>query len=676
MDDSEKIRDFIDEKGPRIDNAFAEPSHFDKQKAIYIPKMPYHDLEDALKRYNETAKLTKAHGYPFDVEKCTWSDVLEEANKAQEKYFAAGAKNFARKIFRTAGDYSDVINPWIDLIPGDYGATVLTGGLKVIFMAAGQMAENREKILQAFVDIPDILGSTQEKREIFRSDKRLRECAIDLYTTLLSAIGELIDSLLEPSYKKFSKAFWKGSRAGKSIDEVLSRVQSSANIFHNRVDNIRDEKIEDTHKKVTSTEKQATVIRDVVTGTKIAVKENKVEVVKVGNAVKDVGNQVESSKVAMTRAVRGVGNQVEEVNQTSKKIEGGVRDAGNKLTNLEGAVNGGFQGVSGKIDEIQEMQKLMLASMEADGLNAKTGLYHFLTDRIKDLESINKRLRKKLKGERGQAMSSASFITVDHLLEVLDETHMGVLPHMKAIKDLDHMLRQGQNFDNASQSQAGSLLHTYQFTDWFSSEYSEILLVDGNTNSIGTGRTSPMSFLCATLVMSLVKKPSAISLHFFCGQHMASNDPLLGPNGLVRSLIMQLIMSGKPLLLNFVNSTEYYHALKNQDLDALCHTFQQLVKQVPPETTVYCIVDGISLYEREDMRKDLWFLVEKLKQIIQDDRLQFSFKLLMTNPQASRYTTNQVDPHQYPHQYVSLRSGANGRFISERGMRDVFGSVR
>ena len=40
--------------------------------------------------------------------------------------------------------------------------------------------------------------------------------------------------------------------------------------------------------------------------------------------------------------------------------------------------------------------------------------------------------------------------------------------------------------------------------------------------------------------------------------------------------------------------------LESHNIAALCHTFKLLIDQLPMDIFVFCIIDGINLYERPD----------------------------------------------------------------------------
>lgn len=263
---------------------------------------------------------------------------------------------------------------------------------------------------------------------------------------------------------------------------------------------------------------------------------------------------------------------------------------------------------------------------------------------------------------------STALITLSHLLEVL------AVPLETSVHDLESTLRQGREFDTAAQAQSRWLLQMEQFRRWFSSTRSEVLLVDGNTDSTDPGRTSPMTFLSATLIASIIKmQPQAITLYFFCGRHTSPNDALRGPIGMMRSLVTGIIMELRrrgELSLDFIDSRPYREALERHDPLAICVTFQQLIKQLPLDTPVYCIIGGISWLEKHEWLEELYGVVDKFQELVSDEQLRPSFKVLMTSPHRSRFIHRRVSPQQR----VILQSGfIDNGLTSERfllaGMR-------
>ena len=53
----------------------------------------------------------------------------------------------------------------------------------------------------------------------------------------------------------------------------------------------------------------------------------------------------------------------------------------------------------------------------------------------------------------------------------------------------------------------------------------------------------------------------------------------------------------------------------------LCGLFHALLRRVPPGTSVYCIVDGVSSFEREDWGEDYGVVMAAFARIVGDGGL-------------------------------------------------------
>lgn len=103
----------------------------------------------------------------------------------------------------------------------------------------------------------------------------------------------------------------------------------------------------------------------------------------------------------------------------------------------------------------------------------------------------------------------------------------------------------------------------------------------------------------------------------------------------------------------------------------ICHLFYRLVELVPREVKVYCVVDGISYYERQDWKDDYDLMMECFSGIIGNERIKAVFKLLFTSPTISRWL-----PDLKPEQRVSLRNTrSRGSTNPEVYLQSAFGSL-
>jgi hypothetical protein len=91
----------------------------------------------------------------------------------------------------------------------------------------------------------------------------------------------------------------------------------------------------------------------------------------------------------------------------------------------------------------------------------------------------------------------------------------------------------------------------------------------------------------------------------------------------------------------------------------ICHLFYRLVELVPRGITLYCVVDGISYYEKPVWREDYDLMMECFGGLVTNKAMGAIFKLLLTSPTTSRWL-----PTLMPHQRVSLRN------FKRKGMTD------
>ena len=428
------------------------------------------------------------------------------------------------------------------------------------------------------------------------------------------------------SQGKNIKAFAKGSLSGKNVDEVLERVHSSFSALQKCVDDVRDEKASGTFSTVQRIENEAKAIRWNTKNTEVGVKAVAITASNIDSRINEVAADME----ALLLLAKELRDDKQRIYDEHSRTNAFVIDAKNALLNL-----------------------------------------------------LREELRKPYPNQVSVSpdYKSSSFLTLSRLLDVLAASPMGIASHVDANNDLEHMLRQGRNININDQSQALSLLQIQQFQNWIASQHSTVLLVDGNMDS-AVARVSPMSLLCASLVLSVLDHRPAISLHYFCGLHVASNSPLYGPAGLIRSLLMQLLLVSKVIHvdgkllnidhtmfnLNFIDNRLYRDDLEAHNIAALCHTFKLLIDQLPMDITVFCIIDSINLYERPEWLDDLVQIVKCLNQITQDTRLQPIFKLLMTSARTSRYVQHHIEPEQR----VRVRQGkGDGKGITQRSVMNA-----
>ncbi|KAI1859603.1 uncharacterized protein JN550_011911 [Neoarthrinium moseri] len=217
-----------------------------------------------------------------------------------------------------------------------------------------------------------------------------------------------------------------------------------------------------------------------------------------------------------------------------------------------------------------------------------------MSQEISTLKGLNSRLQSQslqIEPQRSRKSSPRPlpWVSSFELLRILD------VDPTSFTEDLGFIVRQESRMSGHDKARARSLLKTTSFQSWFKTLQSSLLLVDG---TLRVDKISAISVLAGTLSLSLLDQPNTQVLHFFCGSHLDSQaeDGLTGPHGMLRSLVVQLLLSFKAPLpdLSEIDSQEFLHDVYDCTLPALCELFRLLVGQVPSGIIVFCLIDGIS----------------------------------------------------------------------------------
>jgi len=261
-------------------------------------------------------------------------------------------------------------------------------------------------------------------------------------------------------------------------------------------------------------------------------------------------------------------------------------------------------------------------------------------------------------------------VTPRQLLGLMNVHHLG------ALDDEQHIIRRGHSLDNEATSHAATMFQTTQVQKLLQSPESGVVLVNGCTDRSQNTKISPITYVCATLTHALRRSAATNAvLAFFCGQHSSSQDDLIGPQGLMRSLVADLVLSlaqneriSEAAPIWFPAPQEHFEELSFKDI---CQLFCHLVQLVPKEITVYCVVDGISYYERQVWKEDYDLMMECFGAIITNNAIAAAFKLLLTSPTVSRWL-----PDLMPYQRVSLRNMRTRGVVSpETLFQSAFGNL-
>lgn len=190
--------------------------------------------------------------------------------------------------------------------------------------------------------------------------------------------------------------------------------------------------------------------------------------------------------------------------------------------------------------------------------------------------------------------------------------------------------------DRRDQGRAEHLVENTQFKKWVVRTSSTELLVHGHTKPSRTSVT-PLSLFSAAIVRNLRQVDRFCAVAFFCGQHTDLDDPLIGGIGLIKSLTAQLLRQHHfdDADLDKVAQEVNLPLLKRgvEDVEELCQLFSVLVRRLRSDTTLFCVIDSVNVYEDEDMLQGMY--VEKvlfeILQLTGDQRVKTHVKILFTS---------------------------------------------
>ncbi|KAK1759114.1 hypothetical protein QBC47DRAFT_336789 [Echria macrotheca] len=545
--------------GARLNRLLGVNLPYDKQRAMFtLPRST--ELRDILA--NSTDPDVTQEMKDGD---CDWDSVVKARDaciaamdEGKKEYEAKGDKSPFRRLARRGGDtYATMLMPLLEMIPDEMGLRFVRSGLVAIFNIVKQRAENREKILSTFENIPLLFFEAIEARKAFPSDLSLVAEVQAMYEALLQDIPKLTNALL----RKHGGLFHANDAQG--IDDVTQHLTHISKSLHLHIEAAHRRVDSETH-HTTETIRQTT-------------NENKYWIHQLWNQNVHNAELLEDLKQALK--------------ENSKRIV--------------------------------ELANPVVLSI------VKTSIYNISveTEYMRETQHLSFSPRTEPTPGTPQARATATKLF----------WHLNI-PAFGAMEDLECVLRDGNRIERGALAQSRWLLSDSKFISWVSQRQSNVLLVEAHCSGDGYGKSSPLSVCYATLALAVAQMAQTVSLHYFCGQHISVSDPVYGPSGLIRSLILQLLIQypGNSELapnLDFIdNDANFFQEICSHDIPALCDLFHLLIRQIEREdTTISCIIDNISLLEGVSNTQDavLKSMFRALLAITTDSSVRAKFKMLI-----------------------------------------------
>ena len=207
------------------------------------------------------------------------------------------------------------------------------------------------------------------------------------------------------------------------------------------------------------------------------------------------------------------------------------------------------------------------------------------------------------------------------------------------VLDIEHCLELADELDPIAIDRASWLMGAQEFQSWLEVKSSRAILINGNSDPMDN--TSPLSLFCAHMTHLFVAAKSVMVVSYFCGLHVDPiSDDRSNAQSMMISLIGQLLLQARQKHVHFDLSflvQEKLQLLAEDDMKTLWKIFQDLVIQLSKDMIIFCVIDGISLYESADGGADLLYVWQRLIQLLAHKKLKAVMKLLATSPGQTVY---------------------------------------
>ncbi|KAL1613119.1 hypothetical protein SLS60_001351 [Paraconiothyrium brasiliense] len=515
----------------------------------------------------------------YDIrDKVDWDSVYDTLDSARQKYHGGdGSKgkirNLRRKIADNISPGAEAAKIGAKVVPQDHIATPVLGAVEVLFEAVKTAASVRNEALTAFDGLVPIFSDVELFLGTFQGDTNIRNASIELTTTTLIAVEQAIGFFISNEIGRVVKAVFRGADYEKGLKDSLEMIQSKSRDLMQQA------------LKSHMFEAHMTHIYSLETRKLQAQLDAKVSFVAQGTvAIADV-------------AVQGF-NAIEKLmNDHLKQKDDHLRQKDLELEAIR-----------------QEMIHLRVENVKLRSTSPVQSSMWLPPS------------------QPTQGPIRSLFISQEALRNILDAYNVDVT-------DLAFVHDKKAQLPSRDRSRAEQITNTLLFRNWIVSASSAKLLIQWDTRLPKiVAEVSPLSVFCLTLVQALRTNTRFISTLWFCGQHTTMYG-LGAPNvgqAMISSLLEQLLRQWRfdtELLHNEIN----VESLQNGEMDALTALLGFLVRQLPREVTLFFVIDGAVLYERDEALKVSSPVFFKLFELGCDARVMASMKLLITSTPGTHY---------------------------------------
>ncbi|GAP85104.2 hypothetical protein SAMD00023353_2200330 [Rosellinia necatrix] len=232
--------------------------------------------------------------------------------------------------------------------------------------------------------------------------------------------------------------------------------------------------------------------------------------------------------------------------------------------------------------------------------------------------------------------------------------------------DLETIEEKGKQLPIQDQARTEPVVNNQLFQDWIVSPRSAKLMIYGDFSPFHMA-ASALSLFCKTLANAFRDRKRYLCLVWFCGLHLGDNDESDTDSNesegdfddqldgvydkeddynfgtrkrvierMIRSFIAQLLCDydfGPGHL--FPPDVDPDVIGQGQSLSQLRRLFIWLVRRLPEEITLVCLIDGISFYEREEFEDPMLDALGDILELTASEDMGVAVKVLVTSPRPS-----------------------------------------
>ena len=164
------------------------------------------------------------------------------------------------------------------------------------------------------------------------------------------------------------------------------------------------------------------------------------------------------------------------------------------------------------------------------------------------------------------------------------------------------------------------MMQSRELRDWLHLPKSQKLFISSDGPIQGYNEMYPPSaVLSAKLLERLGRIEPVISLGFFCSLHTEFHwDPehiYESPFGLLKSFVLQLLKRDIPWDLSFLRIEDFFK-IKNDHINFIWVLFRRLVDQLPKNTFLFLIIDGINKHGGSEMQHEFNKVIGELLEMV------------------------------------------------------------